>query len=255
MLKILLLALPLAWSQPDAAKTPPAPAAKPAAKSMAKPAQASKGAELKTDEEKVLYLLGASLASRGSQLDLKPAELRYVKMGLDDLLLGRPLKVDPQEINPKLQQFAQARESAHMAVEQKKSAAQSGPEKQKGKTYAEKAAKEKGAVAFPSGLVMIPLKEGTGASPKATDKVKVHYTGTLTDGQVFDSSVQRGQPAEFPLNGVIPCWTEGVQKLKVGGKAKLICPSGIAYGDGGRPPQIPGGATLVFEVELLDILK
>jgi len=83
----------------------------------------------------------------------------------------------------------------------------------------------------------------------------VHYTGTLIDGTVFDSSVQRGQPATFPLNGVVKCWTEGMQQIKVGGKAKLICPSDLAYGDQGRPPQIPGGATLVFEVELLEIVK
>ena len=259
MLKILLLALPLAWSQPDTAKTPSEPAkpAAPAAKSAAKPAapKAAASAELATDDQKVLYLLGASLASRGSQLDLKPGELKYVKMGLDDLLLGKQLKVNPQEINPKLQQFAQTRESTHQAAEQKKALAQSGPEKEKGKGYAAKAAKEPGAQTLPDGLVMIPIKEGTGASPKATDKVKVHYTGTLTTGQVFDSSVQRGQPAEFPLNQVIPCWTEAVQKMKVGGKVKLVCPSSIAYGDQGRPPQIPGGATLVFEVELLEIVK
>ncbi|HEX8908988.1 MAG TPA: FKBP-type peptidyl-prolyl cis-trans isomerase, partial [Anaeromyxobacteraceae bacterium] len=91
--------------------------------------------------------------------------------------------------------------------------------------------------------------------PKETDTVKVHYTGTLIDGKVFDSSVKRGQPAEFPLNQVIKCWTEGVAKMKVGGKAKLVCPSSIAYGDEGRPPTIPGGATLVFEVELLDVKK
>jgi FKBP-type peptidyl-prolyl cis-trans isomerase FkpA len=102
-------------------------------------------------------------------------------------------------------------------------------------------------------MVYIPVAAGTGASPKATDTVNVHYHGTLRDGSVFDSSVDRGEPISFPLNGVIPCWTEGLQKMKVGGKAKLVCPSDIAYGDGGRPPQIPGGATLVFEVELLEV--
>ena len=95
----------------------------------------------------------------------------------------------------------------------------------------------------------------TSAREMATDVVSVHYHGTLPDGKVFDSSVQRGQPAEFPLNQVIPCWTEGVQKMKVGGKARLVCPSTIAYGDQGRPPVIPGGATLVFEVELLEVAK
>lgn len=121
--------------------------------------------------------------------------------------------------------------------------------------YPEKAAKEPGAVRTPSGLVYKSLVEGKGASPKATDTVKVHYHGTLTDGKVFDSSVERKQPLEFALNGVIPCWTEGVQKMRVGGKARLVCPSDIAYGERGYPPDIPGGATLIFEVQLLDIVK
>jgi FKBP-type peptidyl-prolyl cis-trans isomerase FkpA len=101
-------------------------------------------------------------------------------------------------------------------------------------------------------MVYIEQKKGTGASPKATDTVKVHYKGTLVDGKPFDSSYDRGEPAQFPLNGVIPCWTEGVQKMAVGGKAKLICPPAIAYGDRGSPPVIPPGATLVFEIELLE---
>lgn len=116
------------------------------------------------------------------------------------------------------------------------------------------AAKEPGAVVTPSGLVYRSLKEGTGASPLATDLVKVHYRGSFPDGKEFDSSYARGKPAEFPLNGVIKCWTEAVQKMKVGGKAKLTCPSDIAYGPSGRGP-IPPNATLLFEVELLDIAK
>ena len=105
-----------------------------------------------------------------------------------------------------------------------------------------------------SGLVYQSLKDGSGAQPTATDTVKVHYRGTLPDGKEFDSSIKRGQPAEFPLNRVIPCWTEGVQKMKVGGKAKLTCPPAIAYGERGTPGgPIPPNATLHFEVELLDI--
>ncbi len=104
-----------------------------------------------------------------------------------------------------------------------------------------------------SGLIYQSLTTGTGPSPKASDTVRVHYHGTLADGKVFDSSVQRGQPAEFPLNRVIPCWTEGVQMMKVGGKAKLTCPPQIAYGARGAAGVIPPNATLTFEVELLGI--
>jgi FKBP-type peptidyl-prolyl cis-trans isomerase FkpA len=118
----------------------------------------------------------------------------------------------------------------------------------------EQAAAEKGAAKTESGLVYRSLKDGSGASPKETDTVRVHYRGTFPDGKEFDSSYSRGQPAEFPLNRVIKCWTEGVQKIKVGGKAKLTCPSSIAYGErGAGGGAIPPNATLVFEVELLGI--
>ena len=115
------------------------------------------------------------------------------------------------------------------------------------------AAKEAGAQVTASGLVYRSIKEGTGASPKASDTVKVHYRGTFPDGREFDSSYKRNEPAEFPLGAVIPCWTEGVQKMKVGGKAKLTCPSTIAYGARGAGNTIPPNATLFFEVELLAI--
>lgn len=115
------------------------------------------------------------------------------------------------------------------------------------------AAKEPGAVTTASGLVYRSLADGTGASPSANDRVKVHYRGTFPDGREFDSSHKRGTPIEFPLNGVIPCWTEGVQKMKIGGKAKLTCPASIAYGSRGAGGVIPPNATLLFEVELLGI--
>lgn len=116
-----------------------------------------------------------------------------------------------------------------------------------------KAAAEPGAVKTPSGLVYKELKPGTGASPRASQVVKVNYRGTLIDGKEFDSSYKRNMPIEFPLNQVIPCWTEGVQRMKVGGTSRLVCPASIAYRERGSPPVIPGGATLVFEVELLGI--
>ena len=115
------------------------------------------------------------------------------------------------------------------------------------------AAKQQGALVTPSGLVYRSLKEGTGASPAATDRVRVHYRGTLADGKEFDSSYARKEPAEFPLNRVIKCWTEGVQRMKVGGKALLVCPPAIAYGAAGAGGVIPPDATLQFEVELLGI--
>ncbi len=115
------------------------------------------------------------------------------------------------------------------------------------------AAKEEGAVVSASGLVYRSLKDGSGASPSASDKVKVHYRGTFPDGKEFDSSYKRGEPIEFPLSGVIKCWTEGVQRMKVGGKAKLTCPPSIAYGERGAGAAVPPNATLLFEVELLGI--
>ena len=105
------------------------------------------------------------------------------------------------------------------------------------------------------GIQLTTIVEGTGVSPKPTDIVVVHYHGTFPDGQVFDSSIQRGEPARFPLNRVIPCWTQGLQKMKVGGKAKLVCSPQTAYGERGAPPRIPPNATLLFEVQLLDIQK
>ena len=119
----------------------------------------------------------------------------------------------------------------------------------------ESKAAEPKATKTASGIEITMLKEGTGARPKSSDTVKVHYRGTLTNGTEFDSSYKRGQPATFPLTRVIPCWTEGVQSIKVGGKAKLLCPSNLAYGNRGVPGTIPPDSPLVFEVELLDIAK
>ena len=122
-------------------------------------------------------------------------------------------------------------------------------------TALDKALKEKGAVKTDSGLVYRSLKDGKGATPTATDTVRVHYRGTFPDGKEFDSSYKRNEPTEFPLNRVIKCWTEGVAMMKVGGKAKLTCPPAIAYGERGAGGVIPPNATLQFEVELLAIVK
>lgn len=119
--------------------------------------------------------------------------------------------------------------------------------------YLEKAAAQPGAVKTASGLIYREIRPGSGGSPTGTDVVTVNYRGTLVNGTEFDSSYKRNEPAQFPLNQVIPCWTEGVQKMKVGGKSELVCPASIAYGEQGSPPTIPGGATLIFEIELLRI--
>ena len=199
--------------------------------------------EPKTEDEKALYAIGLSLSDRLTPFGLTAAELEFVKAGLADGALGRDRKIDPRAYTAKIQALRQAR--ATVVAE---------GEKKAGQAYLTKAAAEPGAKKTDSGLVLTTIKPGTGPSPKATDKVKVHYHGTLPDGSVFDSSVQRGQPATFPLNGVIKCWTEGVQLMKVGGKSRLVCPSEIAYGDRGAPPRIKPGATLIFEVELLEIV-
>jgi FKBP-type peptidyl-prolyl cis-trans isomerase FkpA len=211
------------------AQTPPA--AKPDA---AAPAFAN-------DDEKIVYSLGLSMFSSLSRFDLTPAEVELVKRGLADAAAGKPA-VNLNEWGPKLNAFASARAARQAKGEKEASAA-----------YLAKAAAEPGAEKTASGLVYRELKPGDGASPKATDTVKVHYRGTLVNGTEFDSSYRRNQPAQFPLNGVIKCWTEGVQKMKVGGKSILACPSDIAYGDQGRP-SIPGGAALIFEIELLEII-
>ncbi|MFL5275690.1 MAG: FKBP-type peptidyl-prolyl cis-trans isomerase [Myxococcales bacterium] len=199
----------------------------------------------KTEEEKTLYAIGYVLGERLHSLQLTKAQMKLVDQGFSDAKVGTKAKVDPRERQQQISEFAQHRS-------QEVAAKTAGPNKEKGKAFADKLAKEPGAEKFPSGLVKKTVKPGNGPMPKETDKVKVNYEGKLVDGTVFDSSYKRGQPAEFPLNGVIKCWTEGVSKMKVGEEAQLVCPSDIAYGDMGRP-SIPPGSTLVFKVELLEI--
>ncbi len=196
-----------------------------------------------TEDQKTLYFLGKAVSSKIKQFNFTPEETEYIVMGFSDTLAGEKAKVD-DSYGMKLNEYLGKKQEAVVAAQ-----------KEAAKPFLEKMANEPGAQKLPSGVIYIPVKEGTGVNPKASDMVRVHYHGTFPDGKVFDSSVERGTPAEFPLSGVIPCWTEGVQKIKVGGKAKLVCPSETAYGDQGAGGAIPGGATLVFEVELLDILK
>jgi len=235
---------PAPKAAPTPAKAPaPATAAKStkAAPAGAATAKAPAPAGTLTDEQKTIYAIGLSMSQSLSSLDLSPAEIEILKRAFSDAAAGKPA-VKLEEWTPKFQAFSQSR-SARAAAKQKIVA----------KAYLDKAAMEQGATKTPTGLVYRELVAGTGPSPKATDKVKVNYRGTLTNGTEFDSSYKRNQPAEFPLNGVIPCWTEGVQRMKVGGKSQLVCPADIAYGDRGSPPLISGGATLIFEIELLGV--
>ena len=128
-------------------------------------------------------------------------------------------------------------------------------DRKKSQAYLEAAAKEEGAVKTSSGLIYKTLTPGTGETPKLTDTVRVHYRGTFIDGTEFDSSYKHNEPTEFPVNKVIKCWIEGLQKMKVGEKAQLVCPAGIAYGDKGMGGVVPPGAVLVFQIELLAIVK
>ena len=195
------------------------------------------------DEQKTLYALGFAISQSLGGFNLNESELELVKSGITDGVFKKTPKVELQTFGPKIQILQQARASVVADAEKKAGAA-----------FLAKAAAEHGAKKTESGAILTMIKEGKGATPKATDTVKVHYHGTLTDGTVFDSSVKRGEPATFGLNQVIKCWTEGVQLLKVGSKGKLTCPSDLAYGDKGAPPTIKPGSTLVFEVELLEIV-
>ena len=229
------------------AQKPPAsaPAPKPAPVAGApKPLPAgrtpARAAAPLTDDQKVIYAIGLLMHRSLDQFDLSAAELDILKRALTDAAARKPA-LDIEEWGPKIEGFAAARGERVAAREKAASAA-----------YLAKAAAEPSVIRTASGLIYRDLSPGTGASPTAGDTVKVHYRGTLINGTEFDSSYRRNEPAQFPLGGVIPCWTEGVQRMKVGGKARLVCPSDLAYGDAGRP-SIPGGATLVFEIELLDV--
>jgi FKBP-type peptidyl-prolyl cis-trans isomerase FkpA len=196
-----------------------------------------------TEDQKTLYALGLMLGGNVSSMSLTPEELAFVKAGLTDAASGAKPQVELEIYGGKVSGFA-AKKAADVAA----------PEKKKGQEFAEGVAKEKGATKTPDGIVIRTITEGSGSSPAASDRVKVHYEGKLIDGTVFDSSIKRDEPAEFLLNEVVPCWTQAVQTMKKGGKAQVVCPSDMAYGDRGRP-SIPPGATLSFEIELLDFRK
>ncbi|PWV99085.1 FKBP-type peptidyl-prolyl cis-trans isomerase FkpA [Hoeflea marina] len=196
-----------------------------------------------TEDEKVLYAIGLALGKNLVPFRLTETELTQVQAGIAAASNGAEPAVALEEYGPKIGPFVQARHDA-LAATTKAEAAR----------FLEEQGKADGATVTPSGIIINEMTAGSGESPAATSKVKVHYHGTLPDGHVFDSSVDRGEPAEFGLDQVIPCWTEAVQTMKVGGKIRVVCPADTAYGDKGAG-EIPGGAALVFEIELLDIVK
>jgi len=198
----------------------------------------------------VSYSIGTMIAGNLKQqgIDLDLAEL--VK-GLTDTLEGKKPRLDQAQVQKCMMAFQQEQ----MKAQEGKNAAAAGKNKEEGAAFLAKNGKEEGVVTTASGLQYKILKQGDGAKPTAEDTVKVHYHGTLLSGKVFDSSVDRGEPISFPLNGVIKGWTEGVQLMPVGSKFKFFIPSDLAYGDGGAGADIGPGSTLIFEVELLEIEK
>jgi FKBP-type peptidyl-prolyl cis-trans isomerase FkpA len=210
----------------------------------AKNPPAATAPKLVTEDDKTLYALGVLLSRNIEAFSLTPQEVELVSAGLSDGALGKPPQVDAEKMGENVQNLYKKRMEALGAKD-----------KTDGAAFLTKAAAEAGATKTASGIVIKTITPGTGATPAATDEVKVHYEGTLVNGKVFDSSIKRGEPATFALNGVIPCWTEAVQTMKVGGKARIVCPSELAYGERGSPPQIRPNSTLIFQVELLDILK
>jgi FKBP-type peptidyl-prolyl cis-trans isomerase FkpA len=196
-----------------------------------------------TADDKIFYSIGVMAGMGISEFELTDAEYDWVGRGVADAALGRDLLANPEEHMASIQEVYTARMSRANAEEAAASA-----------EFVEREAAVEGAVQSESGMIMQELVAGEGATPGPTDQVKVHYHGTLRDGTVFDSSVDRGEPAEFPLDRVIPCWTEALTQMGVGGKSRIVCPAAIAYGPRGMG-DIPGDAALVFEVELLEIIE
>jgi FKBP-type peptidyl-prolyl cis-trans isomerase FkpA len=216
-----------------------------APQAAAPPAAAS---ALSSDTDRAIYAAGVALWRTLAPLKLTPAEIEEVIRGLRDATNGTPA-VRPEDIVAKVAAFRLARLQDAAAKFRAASL-----------DYLEKAGKEERAVTTASGLVFFDLQPGRGASPKSSDVVSVHFRGTLVNGVEFDSSYARAQPVRLLVSHLVPCWIEGLQLMKVGGKARLVCPAKLGYGDAGAPsrdkrkPAIPGGATLIFDVELFDIV-
>jgi len=243
MQKLSLLFLGMGFSIALSAQT-----SKPVTKTVAKPATktASKPAApvtLKTSLDSMSYAIGCSIAQFYKQQGISDFNSYLVSKGISDATNQKPLMTEEQ-INMSITNYLQ-----------KIKAEKSAGNKKIGKEFLDANSKKPGVVTLPSGLQYIVVTEGTGPKPTLTDKVKCHYHGTLIDGTIFDSSVQRGQPIDFPVNGVIKGWTEALQLMPVGSKWKLFIPSDLAYGDNQAGPSILPGSTLIFDVELIEIVK
>ncbi len=200
-------------------------------------------AALQSEDDKTLYALGVAMSRQVAVAGFTEAEIETIKIGLTDGLLNNKPRVDMRTYAMKIDGMLQTRVAAAAEVERKESQA-----------YCDAKAAEPGVQKTASGALYFEVTPGTGSAPAETDSVKLHYHGTLRDGTVFDSSVEKGEPVTFALGGVIPCFSEGLRMMKVGGKAKLVCPADTAYGDRGSPPLIRPGAALNFEVELLEVV-
>ena len=208
------------------------------------PSAAAKSAE--TSDRDLLYALGVALARNLSPLGLEADDLAAVQEGIADAVLGRDVRIEPRSVASELDAYLRGRAEGAM-----------GREKEAGAAFVAKAAAEPGATTTASGVVFLSIAEGDGPTPAATDTVQVHYTGTLRDGTVFDTSRKGPQPSptEFGLGRVVPCFRDGIGLMKVGGRARIVCPPDTAYGDRGSPPSILPGATIQFDVELVGLVS
>jgi FKBP-type peptidyl-prolyl cis-trans isomerase FkpA len=224
------------------AATTKAAAPKTATTQPAAHAGAAKPGASDAEQDKALYALGVLLSRNLETFQLTEAEFAHVKAGIVDGFHKKPEAASAEASLPQIQ-----------ALQRSRVGALSQHEKDLGQAYLNKAASAPGATKTASGLLYIPVSAGTGATPAHTDRVKVNYEGRLIDGTVFDSSAQHGQAATLQVGSIIPCWTEALQLMKVGGKSRIVCPAALGYGDRGAPPKIMPGATLEFDIELVSI--
>ena len=236
------LVLAATISMAQAKKTPAKPAAKPTAKATAKPA--APAPIMKNANDSVSYAVGMSLASFYKEQGITMINTQLVTRALNDAMKGQKTLLTEEQMNMSITNYLQQLKKEKAAAARKA-----------GEDFLAANKTQAGVTTLPSGLQYLIVKEGTGPKPTLTDKVKCHYHGTLIDGTVFDSSVDRGQPIDFPVNGVIRGWVEALQLMPVGSKWKLFIPADLAYGDNQAGAKIAPGSALIFDVELLEIVK